>query len=333
MNRAYASYAFAGAGDGAGDDAQDEADDADAGPVGVVEKGWVEVDPQDGTAITVVTVDNRLGSVRVEGHDGTQVAIFAYKRADDEDTLNRLKVSLVPDPKGPVQITTSIATGDEMRPIAAGSVTIDLVIRAPRNARVDARVWNDRLELAGMENGAELNANNGDITVSNCSGTITTHSAKGKQDFDEVYGVVDAQGLMGAMNLLAVRGDRLDANLHDGPIVGTKMRSRHVSIRTTKGDIRFEGYAFAAGTYDIKTHSGNVEVRFSTAADSPVSVWASAKGGGKVSLPAALKPKTDDAGAVTGALPAKGVPAMIELHTNTGVINFVQLSIVEEDGR
>lgn len=306
------------------------ADDTDAGG-GVFEKGWVEVDPQDGTAFTVVNVDNRLGSVRVEGHDGSEIAILAYKRADDEDTLNRLKVSLVPDPNGPVQITTSIATGDEMRPIPAGSVKIDLVIRAPRTARVDARVFNDKLELAGMENGAELNANNGDIQVSNCSGTINTHSAKGTQDFAEIYGSVDAQGLIGAMNLLTVRGDRLDANLHKGPIVGEKVRSRHVSIRTTKGDIRFEGHVFAGGTYDIKTYDGNVEVRFSTAADAAVSVWAMAKEGGTVTLPKELKPKTDTEGAVTGALATKGVPAMIELRTKTGVIDFVQLSIVEDD--
>ncbi|HEY6038585.1 MAG TPA: hypothetical protein VIV58_30090, partial [Kofleriaceae bacterium] len=100
----------------------------------VVERSRVEINPA-GHAFTNLAVDNPLGDVRVEGYDGNAVQIETRKHAPDDDTLDRLRVSLVPDPDGTVRITTS-AAATEAHPVSRSAVGIDIVIRAPRNARI-----------------------------------------------------------------------------------------------------------------------------------------------------------------------------------------------------
>lgn len=292
----------------------------------VYEKDVVDLRP-DGQDITLVDVDNRLGSVRVEGYDGKSITISAVKRAADAETLERLKVTLIPNPAGPVQISTSLAVGKEARPVPSGSVGIDLVIRAPRAARVEARVWNDRLEVVGMENGAELATNDGDIAVKSVSGTVVTHSSAGAQSIVDVFGAVDAQALAGDVNLASVRGQRLDASAHDGRIESQRIRVHEVTIRTTTGDIRFHGFALAGGRYRISSYRGNVEVAFGHAA--PLTVWARSKTG-QVTLPDGAETRTPASGVTVADLPGvegekTAGPALVEIRSRVGNIQFAVL--------
>jgi hypothetical protein len=290
----------------------------------VYERDVVEVDPVAGVRITELSVDNRLGAVRIEGHDRETIVISALKRAPDAEILERLKVTLIPDPNGPVRISTSMAAGPDARPIPGGAVEIELVIRAPRSARVKAQVWNDRLTLIGMENGAELVANDGEIGVQNASGTIVTHSAGGTQRFLEVVGKVDAQVIHGEVDLAAVRGDRLDASVHEGNIEGRQVRVRQARVHTIRGNIRFQGHAMAGGQYRIASVRGDIDVML--VATSPLAVEAHASAG-TVTLPPnvrrAREPQSGMEGAVVGFWPGgRGERAVVELRSRLGNIRF-----------
>ena len=286
-------------------------------PSGVFERDVVEVAPV--APVTLLAVDNRLGEVSVVGHDSDKVVISAHKRALDQDTLERLRVTLAPDASGSVRIATSLTTGREARPIPGGSVTIDLVIHAPRSARVDARVWNGRLAVTGMENGAELSSNSGAIEVKNASGAIVTHSAAGEQTFLEIFGTVDARSIGGRMDLDIVRGRRLDASVHDGRIDGRKVRVNEMSLRATKGDIRLRAQALAGGNYRIGTFSGNIEVEFASSA--PLGVRAQSRRG-RVELPGELAARALESGLFTGELRGRGAQALVELRSRVGNIQF-----------
>jgi hypothetical protein len=285
---------------------------------GVYEKGVVEVEPAD-APFSFVAVDNRLGDVRVEGHDGTEIIIHSFKRGPDDAALDRLKVSLVPDPAGPIRIDTRLDTALESQPLPAGSVRIDLLIRAPRSAGVRAEVWNGRLGVANMEGGAELRVNDGEIEVEHCSGRIIAQTAKGAQRFKEVVGDIEAQGLRSDMDLRVIRGERLDAAVYEGTVVAHNIRARHVSIGVTRGGVSFHGEVLLGGSYRIATYSGNVEVKL--AEGSPVTVRGRARKG-EVKLPAAMKPATRRGGWVTGhyRLGKSSAAPVMQLATNVGNI-------------
>lgn len=285
------------------------------------ERDVVEVTPASGVELSRVWVDNRLGSVRIEGHDRPTVVISAFKHAPDTDTLDRLKVTLISDPSGPVRISTGINPGRDPRPIPTGTAVIDLVIRAPRSAAVEARVWNGHLVLAGMENGADLHANHGDIEVKNASGHIVTHSAAGRQQFAEVVGAVHAQTLAGEMDLAMVRGERLEASAHQGSIMGRQVQVRYMWLRTTRGDIRLHGHAMVGGNYRVGSYDGDIEVQL--ASSGPLRVEAQADGGTVALSPADLRGRGAGEGMVTGTWTrGRGVPALVELRSRLGNIRF-----------
>lgn len=228
----------------------------------VVERDKVDLAPADGVEITRVAIDNRFGEVSVIGHDAPGLTIIAVKRAPDDATMDRLKVSLVPDPNGPVAIGTSLLAVEEARPIAAGSIRIDLLVYAPRSARVAATTWNGAVALESLDNGAEVTTNEGDIRVKTVSGDIETHAAQGKQEFREVFGELEAEGLLGEMSFQTVKGARLAAVMHEGPIRARQVRAREVTLRTTHGDIDLVGQPVPGGSVRIAAHRGDVRVTF-----------------------------------------------------------------------
>jgi len=287
-------------------------------PVSSFEKSAVEVQPSHGP-IHAVIIDNTYGDVRVEGHDGDTVVIHAFKKAPDDASLERLKVSLLAEPSGALHIGTRLGTGGEGTRLAAGSVRIDLVIQAPRDAAVSARVWNGSLVVAGMENGADLEANDGLIEVSHASGKIATQAAQGDQRFSEVVGDVEARAVVGNVDLDAVRGRRLDAMLRRGRVVGRRVASAEVKISVIDGDVDLQGTATVNSRWRVVTYRGNVAVKINEGV--PVTIKARTRSG-DVGLPAALRAahRDDQGWTVASSQQRARTQAMLELAANIGNI-------------
>ena len=290
---------------------------AAAAEPGVEERDVVELAPAKGQKVGKVEIDNRLGDIRIEGHDRDAISIIAVKRAPDQETLERLKVSLVPDPSGPVSISTALLAGKEARPIPAGSVRIDLVIMAPRSAPVEARVWKGRIAIKGLDAGAELTAVDGDIDVEQVSGSVSTESNHGRHTFAQVFGAIDARATAGDLDLDVVRGERLAAVVHQGHVVGRKVRVRDISIRVTRGDVDIAGEAIAGGHYQIASYWGNVQVRLGKKV--PMHVRAQAHAG-LVTLPRRFRRQDADGAIVTGDAGSGRSPADLDLRTRVGII-------------
>ncbi|HUS65872.1 MAG TPA: DUF4097 family beta strand repeat-containing protein [Kofleriaceae bacterium] len=298
---------------------------ADDPPVPVVERDVVELAPARGVRITSIDVDNRLGDVRVEGHDRDSISVMAIKRAPDGETIERLKVSLVPDPNGPVTISTSLLAGQEARPVPAGAIRIDLVILAPRGARVQAEAWKGKVAIQGLDNGAELVTDDGDIDVTQVSGDISTRSAHGSQSFAEIFGAIDARAVQGDLDLDLVRGERLAAMVQLGDVIAHRVRVRNLSVRITRGDAIIEGEAMPGGSYHIASYWGNVQVKLR--GKTPVRVAARTQAG-QVTLPARLRRRENrafgDSERVIGSLGSGRSPADLDLRTRVGSITVTE---------
>jgi hypothetical protein len=229
---------------------------------GVSERDRVDVAPS-GHAFKQLTIDNPLGDVRVEGYDGTSIRIETRKHAPDDDALDRLRVSLIPpDADGNVRITTTADPGGpEGKPVRRGNVRIDIVIRAPRDARVDATVGAGHLDIEGMEAGGELDTASGPITVHHVSGNLYTHSVSGDTTLSEVFGSIDAQSLASDVQLDSITGSKLVASVDRGKIDGRRVRSREIELTTTEGPIVLEAEASLRGVIRVATLHGDIDVR------------------------------------------------------------------------
>jgi hypothetical protein len=229
-------------------------------PTGVNERSRLSIEPS-GHAIKRLLIENPLGDVRVEGYDGTAIQIETHKEAPDEDTLDRLHISLVPNPDGTVAIKTTADGGKEFRPVARGAVRIDLVIRAPRDARVEAAVSSGALEVTNMDAGSDLDTGSGPIWVRNVQGEVLTHSVSGTTRLAQVFGSVDAQTLSSDLDLDTIGGERVFASVHRGRIAGRRVRARNVELTTTEGKIVLEAEAALRGRIVVSSFKGDVDVQ------------------------------------------------------------------------
>jgi hypothetical protein len=229
-------------------------------PASVSERSRLSIEPS-GHAIKRLSIENPLGDVKVEGYDGTAIQIETHKEAPDEDALDRLHISLVPNPDGTVAIKTTADGGKEVKPVARGAVRIDLVIRAPRDARVEAAVSSGSLEVTNMDAGSDLDTGSGPIWVRNVQGEVLTHSISGTTRLAQVFGSVDAQTLTSDLDLDTIGGERLIASVHHGRIDGRRVRARNVELTTTEGKIVLEAEAALRGRIVVSSFKGDVDVQ------------------------------------------------------------------------
>jgi hypothetical protein len=294
---------------------------------GVSERDVVEVKAGK-KPIKRLTIDNQLGDVRIVGHDGKGIVIYAYKHGPDDAALDQLRVSLLPDPDGPVKITTAIDRGKEKTTLPAGDVRIDLVIEAPRDAKVEAHVGNGELVLRNMDAGGDLDAGAGAITVENVEGTVYARSVDGNQSFEEVFGDLDAQALTADLSLDTIHGKDLVATVHDGTIEATKIRSKNIELRTTTGKIHLEGDLQLGGKLVVASRSGDVDVTVKAAGALKVKALA----GGKVTLDGA-DTKADQDGDWVRARYGEGSKkktGAVEMRSKYGNVAFnVRFAVVE----
>ncbi|MBE7454076.1 MAG: hypothetical protein HS111_36090 [Kofleriaceae bacterium] len=179
----------------------------------MIERAELTVGPSQ-KPIRAVAIDNLLGDVHVEGHDGDSVTIVAVKQAPDVDALERLRVTLVPDPDGTVRLTTALGDGRERPRTALGSLRLDLTVRVPRAARAAGRVGSGRLVVKHVDGGAELDAGAGTIVVQNVAGRVLARSVDGDQSFTTVFGDLDVHAVDADLALDTIRGRMLRAQLH-----------------------------------------------------------------------------------------------------------------------
>jgi DUF4097 and DUF4098 domain-containing protein YvlB len=288
-----------------------------AKPAPVIERSRVEVQPA-GKAFKKLSIENSLGNVRIEGHDGKAIMIETHKHAPDEETLDRLRVSLVPDADGTVRITTAADRMRESKPQPRSSVAIDLVIRAPRDARVDATLGSGTLEVTNMDAGGELDTASGSISVKNISGELYTHSVSGHLSITQAFGPVDASTVSSDLDLDTIGGQKLVASANQGKIAGRRVRARDVELTTTHGSIVLEAEVAVRGRVVASSLRGDVDVKLRR--NGGVVVRAR---GTKVDLPGAKAMPDGWMQTTLGQSQSVGrSAALVELRSRHGAVRF-----------
>ncbi|MEZ4359656.1 MAG: hypothetical protein R3B48_05705 [Kofleriaceae bacterium] len=244
----------------AGDEARAQPSPPETPIPTVVERSRLEVAPA-GRAFVNLSVENALGDVSIEGHDGTALVIETRKRAPDDASLDRLRVSLVPGLDGSVRISTAVDTTGTDRALSKSAARIDLVIRAPRDLRFAARVGSGQLEVSGMDAGGDVDAASGTITMRNIGGATNARSISGAVTLSEMFGPVDAQTINAPVKLDTIAGESLVTSAHRGAILARRVRARRIELMTTTGDVELEGELALAGKVVVSSLRGNITVR------------------------------------------------------------------------
>jgi hypothetical protein len=289
---------------------------AAADPPPLVERARLEVQPP-GQPFKKLSIENPLGDVRVEGHDKESIEIVTRKQGPTEEALDRLHVTLTPNPDGTVRLTTTVDGGRELRPLARGAVKLDLIVRAPRAARVEAMSSSGALEVRNMDNGGELDTASGRIEVRNVAGELSTNSMSGPTQLTQVFGTIDAQTLSSQIELDSIGGEKLVASASDGKIAGRRVRSRNVELTTVNGTIVLEGETPLRGRLIVASLRGDISVRMRRSAAVVVRAWAT-----QVDLGAAAQIQPDGWVEAQFGHHASAAPSLIEMRSRIGNVSF-----------
>ncbi|MGE0395892.1 MAG: hypothetical protein AB7T06_04115 [Kofleriaceae bacterium] len=288
----------------------------------LVERARLEVKPVAGSPIKQLAIDNPLGDVKVEGYDGESILIETRKTAPDEEGLDRLRVSLVPNPDGSVRIATTADRDKESKPLSRGNVRIDLIIRAPHNARVDAAVSSGKLEVTKMDAGGELDSATGPIAVSNVAGDLSTHTISGSTKMSVVFGSVDAQSLSSDLDFDSINGERLIASANSGRIAGRRVRARDIELTTTTGRIVLEAEVSLRGRIVVSSLKGDLDVKLRRN-NTPLVVRAQGTRVNLGSAHASARTSTDGwVEAQLGEAAKNEVPAFVMLRSRSTIVQF-----------
>jgi Putative adhesin len=226
----------------------------------VVERSTLEVSPSS-RAFTTLSIENSLGDVRIEGHDSKLIVIETHKRAPDEPSIDRLRVSLIPGLDGSVRIGTAVDVGGpDARPVTKNATRIDLVVQVPRDLKFSASVGSGHLEVSGMDAGGEVDATSGPITMRNIAGAIMARSISGTVTLSEMFGSIDAETIDAAVMLDSIASESLVASAHRGAINGRRVRAKHIDLTTTTGDVDLEGEVALGGKLIVSSLRGNITV-------------------------------------------------------------------------
>jgi DUF4097 and DUF4098 domain-containing protein YvlB len=222
---------------------------------------------------------------------------------------------LVPNPDGTVRITTTADPSHEAPHLPTAAVRIDLIVRAPRNAKVEAMVSAGRLEVEGMDAGGELDAASGAIMVKNVLGELWTHSVTGPTSLAQVFGSIDAATISADVDLDSISGDKLVASANHGRIAGRRVRSRDIELTTVDGKIILEAEAALHGRISVASMRGDIDVRLHR--HDAVMVRAR---GTKVDLGAAAR--MDAEGWQRASFGVSDNAALVELRSRLGLVQF-----------
>ncbi|WP_394826352.1 DUF4097 family beta strand repeat-containing protein [Pendulispora albinea] len=180
----------------------------------------------------VVTIETISGSVKVIGWGRSEVDV---KSSADGDTQFSVQ-------------------GDRTQ-IRARSATLE--VRVPAASALEVRGTNIDITIRDVTGAVRVDTASGDIAVSGAPTSISARTASGSVSIDTTSAQTTVRTINGDIR---VRGARGTASIESvsGECTLSGGTFQHVDMRSTSGDLTFDGQLAGQGSFDVRSHSGDV---------------------------------------------------------------------------
>lgn len=161
-------------------------------------------------------------------------------------------------------------------------------ITVPRGTRVSARAQSGDITIHGSRGTVEAGTQNGDIEIGDAVGRVEAGTLSGNVTIAKVEGDVKAGTVSGDVGVRDVKGE-IEIGSVSGDIDVAATVARFVRVAATSGDLAYRGTIDPQGSYELATHSGDVEIALpqNVGAQISVSTWS---GSVESEFPITLKP-------------------------------------------
>jgi DUF4097 and DUF4098 domain-containing protein YvlB len=214
-------------------------------------------------------VANVAGDIVITRGAGNDAAIEIVKTgrgrsdADAKEVLQLVHVDIVE--RGPrIEVRARYPEGDELRRNNRRNVSVSVAINitAPAGTRVRAASISGSLSARDMKGDISLESVSGMVRVANGGRVSVAKSLSGDVEVTEtdMDGGLEASTASGSIVLRRVKARSLDVGSISGNVVLDDVQCPRVEAQTVSGDVRFGGVVTKNSRYDLKSHSGNVQV-------------------------------------------------------------------------
>lgn len=199
-----------------------------------------------------VRIHNSFGSVKVIGAEGKEVAVTGRLAPGAEGLEfdgDKLEISIdVGTPEA-----WSYGSEDDT------DYRSDLEIRVPKGSSIEVETLNAPVTLSGVDGTLEIETVNGAVTVSGNPRSVQIKAVTGNVEVSAVAAEMQVENVSGAVSLKgAARGAEVTTT--SGAIQVAGRDFERVELKSTAGDISFEGNVQSEGGVSIENFSGNVQL-------------------------------------------------------------------------
>jgi DUF4097 and DUF4098 domain-containing protein YvlB len=208
---------------------------------------------------------NVSGDIEIKSWKEDQVKIEALKVSEasslDKAKENAKEVMIeVTKDAGVLRIETKYPERRNFWGGGSINVSVSYKLWIPEKAAVDVKSVSGDVNLASIGGPAKVDSVSGNVDVLGAagvevklvSGDVTLDNILGDAYLKSVSGDVKATRVKGSVEIGSVSGDLELKDVSD---------ARTVSAKSVSGNITYIGSILAGGNYELKTHSGDIEMR------------------------------------------------------------------------
>jgi len=161
-------------------------------------------------------------------------------------------------------------------------------VTVPVGVRVNARTTSGDISIAGTRAAVDAGTQSGDLRVEDAAETIDLRTMSGDIVAGTLAGNVEIGTYNGDVTITDVRGD-IDASSISGDVTVRNAVARYVRVKSTSGDLTYEGAVDAGARYEFASHAGSVYLTVPQTTGAMLSV-ATYSGSIESDFPITLKP-------------------------------------------
>lgn len=135
-------------------------------------------------------------------------------------------------------------------------------VTAPAGTRIRTESISGDITVTGVRGDLALNTISGDIRVDRAGKVVAGQSISGDVELisAENDAVVELSSTSGNVTARGVKVRRLDLGSISGTVRGTDLQCDSATLHTISGDVEYGGTLTSGGSYDFRTHSGDVRL-------------------------------------------------------------------------
>lgn len=210
-----------------------------------------------------IDVQNLSGDIKIVAGNGRDVTVETVRtargrtEADARTGLSRVRVETTH--RGD-RLAVRVVYPNERQ--SSYSVNIAFVITAPAGTTVTATSLSGDVSASGIAGDLSLSSTSGDVAITDARRVTRARSLSGDITLRNVTadGELEANTMSGDVTATGLKARRLTLESLSGDVTLRNVDAGSADVRSTSGDVVYEGALQSNGRYDLRSHSGSVRM-------------------------------------------------------------------------